>query len=118
MFPRILAENLSASLGTDRVFAESRPRTPAVDYQVEVEVLRFDADVSGEAYLIALWEVLDKNGKSLRLAKSTITEAVVIDGSGPAAGVDYEAVVAALSRTVATLGEEIASVINSLPRQS
>lgn len=110
MFPRMVAENLSALLATDRVFVIPRRRSPTVDYQVEIEVLRFDAKVGGDAILVARWEIFDGDGKQLRLDKTTVSEPVV----EPVAGEGYEPVVAAMSATVAAFSQQIARTIQSL----
>lgn len=106
VFPRVLAENLSELLATDRVFLLPQRRATTIDYQVEVQVTRFDADVGGPAILAARWEIYDDDGKSLFIDRSTFTETV--DGE------DYGAVATAMSQTVAALSREIATAITAL----
>ncbi|MEX2353806.1 MAG: PqiC family protein [Gammaproteobacteria bacterium] len=56
-FTRVLAENLSALLGTEKIgIAPSRNRTLA-DYRVTLEVHRFDAGRHGEVMLVAYWNI-------------------------------------------------------------
>jgi uncharacterized protein len=110
VFSRVMIENLSVLLATDRVFVAPGRRATTVDYQVEVQVTRFDANVGGPAILAARWEIYDDDGKSLVIDRSTFTESV--DGE------DYGAVATAMSRTVAALSREIASAITALPRGS
>jgi uncharacterized lipoprotein YmbA len=110
MFSRIVAENLSALLATDRVFVIPRRRSPTVDYQVEIEVLRFDTEVGGDAVLTARWEIFDGDGKQLLLEKSTVREPV----AEPVEGGDYEPVAAAMSRTVSAFSEQLARAIQVL----
>jgi uncharacterized protein len=107
VFPRVMAENLSVLLATDRVFLLPQRRDTTIDYQVEVQVTRFDADVDGPAILAARWEIFDNDGKSLAVDRSTFTETVGSEG--------YGAVATAMSQTVAALSREIASAITSLP---
>jgi len=109
VFPRVMAENLSDLLATDRVSLLPQRRATTIDYQVEVQVTRFDAEVGGPAILAARWEMFDNDGKSLVVKRSTFTETV--DGE------DYGAVATAMSRTIATLSREIATAITALPRQ-
>jgi uncharacterized lipoprotein YmbA len=107
-FSRVLAENLSILLGTDRVAKLPQRRTTAINYQVTVEVIRFDADLDGTAYLTARWTILGKDGKkSLVMRKSSFIETSAAKG-------DPEAVVAAMSRTVGDLSREIASTLQTL----
>ena len=117
VFPRVMAENLSVLLATDQVVLLPRRRSTAIDYQVEVQVTRFDADVGGPAVLAARWELFDNRGKSLVVNRSTFTEAVAGD-SETAGGEDYGSVATAMSKTVAALSREIASAITSLQRRN
>ncbi|MGF1639995.1 MAG: membrane integrity-associated transporter subunit PqiC [Rhodospirillales bacterium] len=107
--PRVLTENLSVLLATDRVFLFPRRRATAVDYLVEVQVTRFDVDVGGPAVLAARWEIFDDNGNTLGIDRSTFTADV--------AGADFGAISVALSETVAALSREIAAAILSLSAQ-
>jgi uncharacterized lipoprotein YmbA len=110
-FSRVLAENLSTLLGTDRVAKLPQRRASKIKYQVTVEVLRFDADLEGTASLVARWSILGRGGKtSLAMRKSSFTET-----SEPAG--DQEAVVAAMSRTVGDLSREIASTLRTLEKK-
>jgi uncharacterized lipoprotein YmbA len=107
MFPRTLAENLSALLGTDLVFVVPLRRSPKLDYQVAVDVLRFDMGTDGQAVLSARWTIFGEDGKEvLRLRKSVLTEQVVPGG-------DLEGMVVAMSRAVEALSREIARAIQS-----
>jgi uncharacterized lipoprotein YmbA len=102
MFSRILAENLSALIGTDLVYVLPQRHIPKLDYTVAVEVLRFDRSVDGEAELLARWTVLmGDEGTTLTARKSLIAERVVPDDSP-------EATIVAMSRTVESLSREIA----------
>jgi hypothetical protein len=109
VFSRVVIENLSVLLATDRVFMVPGRRATLVDRQVEIQVTRFDADVGGPAVLGARWEILDNDGRSLLVRRSTFTE--------PVTGEGYGAVATAMSRTVAALSREIATAIRSLPRR-
>jgi len=109
VFPRVMAENLADLLATDRVFLLPQRRATTIDYQVEVNVTRFDTDVGGPAILAVRWEIFDDDGKSLVVDRSTFTETVE--------GGDYGAVATAMSRTVAAFSREVAATIKSLPRQ-
>jgi uncharacterized lipoprotein YmbA len=107
MFTRVLAGNLSSLLATDNVIALPQRRPTRLDYQVEVDVTRFDADASGRAVLDARWRVFGRDGDRLiEEGRSTIVE--------PAgAGGDYEAIVASMSKALAEMSSAIASVIET-----
>jgi uncharacterized protein len=104
LFARVLAENLAILLGTDDVLLLPQRRPVPLDYQVEVDVTRFDVDTSGNAALDARWWVLDRDGeKLLRSGRSTITE--------PTSVGDYTAAAAALSRALGAMSEEIGQAV-------
>jgi uncharacterized protein len=104
LFARTLVENLSALLGTDDVLLLPQRRPVRPDYQVEVEVTRFDVDTSGNAVLDARWWILDARGETvLRNGRSTIVQ--------PAATGDQAAAAQALSGTLIGMSREIAGAI-------
>jgi hypothetical protein len=104
MFVRVLVENLSLILATDNVLALPQRRPMRLDYQVEVDVSRFDADRNGRALLDARWRVFGRDGdRLLQEGRSTIVV--------PTAEPGYEAIVAALSDALGQMSAEIASVI-------
>jgi uncharacterized protein len=101
---RTLAENLALLLDTDDVLTLPQRRPFRPDYQVEVEITRFDADAAGNAVLDARWWVLGARGeRELHSARTTLVE--------PAPAGDRTAAVAALSRALGALSQEIADVI-------
>jgi uncharacterized protein len=105
MFSRVLVENLSSLLATDNVVLLPQRRPTPLDYQVEVDVTRFDADLNGRAVLDARWKVFGKDGEPLiEEGRSTVVE--------PAAGSDsYEDIVAAMSRALGEMSRTIAGTI-------
>ncbi len=105
MFTRVLVQNLSSLLATENVVTLPQRRPTRLDYQVEVDVIRFDADLKGRAVLDANWKVYGKDGdRLLEEGRSTIVE--------PAAEPDsYEAVVAAMSSALGQMSAAIASAI-------
>jgi len=109
MFTRILVGNLSSLLATDNVVTLPQRRPMPLDYQVEVDVARFDADRSGRAVLDARWRVFGKDGDRLiGEGRSTIVEPVAEPAAEPAS---YEAIVAAMSKALARMSSAIAGTI-------
>jgi uncharacterized lipoprotein YmbA len=105
MFMRVLVENLSLLLATDNVIALPQRRPMRLDYQVEVDVTRFDADLSGRALLDARWRVFGRDGERLvEEGRSTIVEPTAEPGG-------YEAIVAAMSRALGEMSTAIAGAI-------
>ena len=76
-----------------------------IDRVVEVDLARFDADETGEVKLDARWRVyLGDDNTLVSSGRSRITEQ-------SAAAPDYDAIVAAMSRAVGQLSDEIATAI-------
>jgi len=107
-FTRVLAENLSRLLGTDRIsIAPSRDRTSA-DYIISMEVLRFDASDNGDVSLTAYWNIH---------ARDIITPVASgkADYSLSATGNrDHAQMVNVMSQAIAQLSHELAAVIQGL----
>lgn len=103
IFSRALAENLSLLIPTDRVVLHPWPRSTEINYQVVVEVTRFDGPATGAAVLTARWSILDANGKELAMRKSSL--------NASAGRQDYEAMVTAMSRTLEGLSHDIATTL-------
>ena len=103
-FPRVLTENLSALLNTNRVAVFPWRKAIPVEYQVMVDVVQFDAESGGNAVLIARWSILGNGGDKLYVInKSTITVSTNTN--------DYAELVSAQSRTLAEFSREIAKAI-------
>jgi len=105
-FTRVLAENLSLLLATERV-AIFPWQSVVPEYQVVVNVIQFLGQPGDDVVLVALWGLLGKQGQDLVSKKSSFRE--------PTGGQDYEALAAAMSRTVAALSRDIAAAISALP---
>jgi len=106
-FTRVLAENVAALLGTDRVLAYPWGDRLDPAYRVALDVQQFDGDLGGAVVLKATWIVTGREGKTpLSVRKSDIQE--------PVSGKDYDALVVAHSRAVAALSREIAGEIRRL----
>jgi uncharacterized lipoprotein YmbA len=104
---RVVAENLTAMLGTPRVtvWLQTVSAVP-VDYRTAIEVQRFESAPGQAATLDAVWVVSrDADGRS-RTGRTTARETVP-DGS-------YEALAAAHSRAVARLSQDIADAVRAL----
>ena len=60
--PRVLGENLSRLLGTSRILLFPWPSANKPDYQLLVELLNFENENDGTAYLVARWTLKDQEG--------------------------------------------------------
>ena len=106
-FSRVLSENLALLLDTDLIIIY--PWSPANRplYNVEIEVLRLEANSERNGQLFARWSILDGTNKKMAVIKeSRITRTAKeksTDGS-----------VAALSDAVGDLSREIANTVNAI----
>ena len=111
LFGRIMARNLSALLATEHVYRLPRRRIPSLDYRVEIDVIRFDAELGGKTVLATRWTVFGEDGKQPLVTRVSTNEHSAADPE------DFETVVAAMSRAVEDLSREIA-VIMAPPRHA
>lgn len=106
-FYRVLMENLSLLLNTSDVYAYDRDGAPTADYQVVIDVTRFDNEAGGDACLTAFWAVTGRDNNSpIMKRKSVFRKAVPT--TGIAGAVDAQ------NRTLTEFSHEIASAIQSL----
>ena len=106
---RILAEEIAARVPTERVvtFPWRGAVARAIQYQVVVTVVRFDGHPGGDVTLDTRWRILDSHGEEQVFQRSTVIDTV--KGQG------HEPIVAAMTRALASLGQEIAREIRALP---
>jgi uncharacterized protein len=109
--PRVLARDLSRSLRTDRVLLFPWNRRTHVDYQLEIDVQRFDIDPDNQAELGAQWSI--KNPKTGEIFESGYTREIRAAGSDGASRTN------ALSAALGAFGDDLASRVNGIQeRQS
>jgi uncharacterized lipoprotein YmbA len=105
--PRVLSENLAKLTGTDQVAVYPWPTQLEIDLKVEIAVLEFEGNSDGEVALSARWRWVRADGSEASpLRGSTYAES--------ATDPSIEALVAAMSRALASLSREIASAIPSV----
>ena len=112
---RVLATNLANLLQTDRVSLYPWQDQVPIDYQVTLDVAKFEQDPDGSTALDTFWRLVSpSNGKVLIMRRSIYREngsPVVTTGSGDAAARSYDAVAAAMSRDIEALSRDIAGEI-------
>jgi len=106
-FSRVLAENLSLLLNTKRVAIFPGAKLPFYDYNVSMNVTRFDGRPGDKTQLRARWVILDKKRKHMLFQEHTIL-------SHPTENDSIEALVASQSRLVVDFSREIAEAIKDL----
>lgn len=99
----VLAENLSALIGTDHVIDYYANLSVLSDYRVRVRVTAFERAPDGDVRLSALWTVADRAQKVVALERSSYRESV--------AGDSPRAVVAAMSEALGRMSRDIAEAI-------
>ncbi len=104
--PQVLAQNLMQELGTDRIASYPWPRYRRIDYQVVVDVFRFDGLPGQSVILEGVWTLVRGDGEE-ELEAHGFREQV------PVAGNDFESLVASHSVALARLGARIAEVIRA-----
>jgi uncharacterized lipoprotein YmbA len=105
-----LADNIGFLLPTERIYLYPWRGSVPIDYQVVLEVVRCDGRLGDAAWLVARWSVFGgPEKKLLKVNRSSIRE--------PAGGGDYAALVAAQSRAVAKLSQEIAEAIQEVGKK-
>jgi uncharacterized protein len=105
-FSRVLGQNLSILLATDKIITYPWEGSRRPTYQVQVEVLRFEPNAQQAVELWARWTIMDREKKIVALRESFLTQ--------PAKDNSTEASVAALSEVLGSLSQEIATTIRGL----
>jgi len=109
-FSRVLAENLSVLLATDKVGIFPFVRRDSIDYNITVYVTRFDGMPGDNAHLRARWSILDNRRKQSFYEKHTVV-------SHPTENDTTEALIGAKSQTIADLSREISKAIIEVSRK-
>jgi len=104
---RVLVENLSALLPADQVAVVPWRRGVPLQRRVTVDVTRFDATPGDSVWLKAQWTIFGEDGKTVAMARETNVKE-------PVGGRDYATIVAAMSRTLGTLSQDIAAGLTSV----
>ena len=100
----VMAQNIGTLLGTERVTPFTRENIFRPTHRVVININRYDSQLSKEFLIDATWSVKDLNGnKPLLIRNSIIRE--------PLATAGYEELVAAQSKALAALSEEMAKAI-------
>jgi uncharacterized lipoprotein YmbA len=99
--PRILTENLATLMPAERFAQFPWLGSRQIQYQVVVDITRFDGPLGGAVVLESRWRIIGPERKDLGERRFATSE--------PAAAATYPAQVAAMSRAIAALSRDIAS---------
>jgi uncharacterized protein len=112
---RVLATNLANLLITDRVSLYPWPDRVPVDYQITLDVAKFEQEPDGGIVLDAFWRLVSLSSSKVLVMRRSIHRVsgapVETTGSGAADARSYDAVAAAMSRDLETLSHDIANEI-------
>jgi uncharacterized lipoprotein YmbA len=104
-FARVLSEDLSGLLGTQRIVTYPWYKSSRVDYQVECDVVRFETNSSRGSQLHAQWSIRDGTGKLLIARESDITDTEASSDKSPSASLSHD--LGNLSQQIATQLREL-----------
>ena len=102
---RVLTDDLTRLLGTERVSRYPWPTATEVDVAVEIDILELVGTLGETVVIEARWRIT-ADGEILVVRRTTIEE--------PCEGPDYAALVAAQSRALGTFSREIAGEVTTL----
>jgi uncharacterized lipoprotein YmbA len=123
-FPRVLVEDLTVLLGTQKVTQVPVPREIRIDQQVEVDVLQLDASDPSMVTLDAMWRIYGADGERL-LDEGRTRIQKPVDAAPPPSSASptdgkafYDSVVQAMSDATADLGRAIAEALGRVRAKS
>lgn len=106
-FARVLVENLSRLLATNRISVYPSPELLDLRYRIVIEVQQFDGQLGEAVTLNAVWTLLDEGtGKPLRVQR--------FEYQAPTTSADYAALAAAHSAALAALSRELADALQNV----
>jgi len=109
---RVLGENLSRLLGSEKIAPFPWKGTVTPDYRAVVEVIRMERDAGGNFVFVARWIILDGGtGEVVTMRRFEWSRAV-------ADATDAEAMAAAASDGLAEMSREIAAALTPGPTSS
>jgi uncharacterized protein len=107
---RVVSENLVVMLGTPRVSQFQQALNAAADYRVAIEVQSFVSEPGEAAAIDAVWIVRRSKDDKADIGRTALREPVSDKG--------YDALVAAHSRVLARVSQDIADAVRALDRSA
>jgi uncharacterized protein len=107
---RAVAENLSARFPSDDIMILPSRSQRRLDYQVNLDLTKFESDSEGNSILAGRWSIADSDGVERRSGRVQKTQKA--DGPG------YDAMAAAMSRNLAAASTEIATVLQQVSAEA
>ncbi|MCI0400956.1 MAG: PqiC family protein [Gammaproteobacteria bacterium] len=110
-FARILAENVSILLPTDRVTSFPDVAGTPIDFRIPVQVTQFERDAEGRAVLTVYWQIFKGNGNDVLLTRNS-------SFSAQANGQGYEGTVAAMNEALTAFSREVVEAIKAFSQST
>jgi uncharacterized protein len=113
-FQSVLSQDLATRLGTQRIVLFPWYGRPDIEYQIEVQVHRFDADADNRSHLDARWIIKDgQSGRELMAKESNISSTVVAtDAAGSEAlSGDVNTLSATIAQSLVRVSEGAGTVV-------
>ena len=105
---RVLVENLSSLLGSERIVA--LPARATTKYEVDLDLSRFDVDTDRSAVMTGRWSIVDaETGTEVRSGAVRLRQVVGNDG--------FDEIAAAMSRNLEATSREIAAALAQLSHE-
>lgn len=103
---RTVTEDLAALLPSDDVLMLPSRSGRGLDYEVRLDLTRFESDAQGTSILRGRWSILDSEGKERARGRVALSEQAAKGG--------YEDMAAAMSRNLAAVSADIAAALQRL----
>ncbi|MEO0248991.1 MAG: PqiC family protein [candidate division WOR-3 bacterium] len=104
---RVVIENLSGLLASDRVLVVSWQRRITGGHRVNIEINRFDAVPGGSVLLKATWALQSHDTSRVFVTQTFMSNQAL-------SGTDYATLVAGMSEALGALSQEIAASVKSI----
>jgi uncharacterized lipoprotein YmbA len=107
---RALTENLAAAVPADDIVMLPTRSSRRFDYQVNLDLTRFECDAAANCVLAGRWGIIDRDGNER--ANGRVQRSQKAEGEG------YTGMAAAMSRNLAGVSADIAAALQRLPAES
>ena len=104
---RAVAEDLTTLLPLQDVIMMPTRIARPLDYQVNLDLMKFDSDSEGNSILTGRWSITDAAGVERASGRASYSERATASG--------YQAMAATMSRNLGAVSRDIAAALNKLP---
>ncbi len=103
----VLSENISTMIPSDRVVELPVSAAVPVDYELRVEIVRFERQPDGGVDLVARWSVFSEGGERLIAVERSSYRVPEVSG-------DYRSITVAMSALLGELSRDIAGTLRNV----